>query len=330
MQDGSSVFQISYLTLTENLRSRKRAALLSLIVIFCAAIVFAPYILSLAKQTTACNWNNGWKAWKNGETETALSCWSKNSFMTVIAPRPARIYYWRARALEKLGRYDEAKLIKRYLAKKFPFDFYTFLLFPNGGASIYPSEDSIKAETLFYPRPWRGEVAMASRRTGVPQYMIWAVMKRESKFKIQAVSESGAKGLMQLMPSTAEAEALSLKMRNLNIYFPGHNILLGANHFARQMKRFDGEIIRSVAAYNAGTTSVVRWNTLSANDWAEWIEEIPYAETREFVRSVLENREVYRIVCRYDDKSIFTVAGEAPMPIGDLASAARSRAEYSK
>ena len=51
-----------------------------------------------------------------------------------------------------------------------------------------------------------------------------------------------------------------------------------------------------MAAYNAGSASVSRWGTLGAEDWAAWIESIPYAQTREFVRSVLENAEIYRLV----------------------------------
>jgi len=240
--------------------------------------------------------------------------------MAAVAPRPAKFYYWRIRALEKLGRFEEAGMLKKTLAGKFPLDFYTFLIFPDGGLSVLPREKKIRAEVLFHPCPWRYEVEAASKRTGIPEYMIWAVMKRESKFKTNAVSQSGAIGLMQLMPATAEAEALSLKIAAPNVYLPEHNILLGANYLARQIKKFDGDIIRAVAAYNAGTASVVRWNTLSANDWAEWIEDIPYYETREFVRSVFENREVYRIICGdKSGKTIFKVAGETPAPIKNYA-----------
>lgn len=329
MQDGSSVFQISYLTLAENIRLRKRIVFLSLfLVLFFAVTVLASGFILLARQTAARNWNEGWTAWKEGRTATALSCWSKDPFMAAVAPRPAKFYYWKARALERLGRYEEAKIVKYSLAEDFPFDFYTFLLFPDGGLSVLPREETIKTEALFHPCPWIREVRLASDRTGIPEYMIWAVMKRESKFKTDAVSQSGAIGLMQLMPATAGAEAESLKMINADIHLPEHNILLGANYLARQVKKFDGDIIRAIAAYNAGTASVVRWDTLSAADWAEWIEDIPYAETREFVRSVLENREIYRIICRsYNNQTIFKVAGETPVPIKNYVSAVNLRAE---
>jgi soluble lytic murein transglycosylase len=69
---------------------------------------------------------------------------------------------------------------------------------------------------------------------------------------------------------------------------------------------------------------VIRWNTLSAGDWVEWIEEIPYSETREFVRAVLQNREMYRVIAgKNNDLPISVLISERPMPVEKLASVNR-------
>lgn len=119
---------------------------------------------------------------------------------------------------------------------------------------------------------------------------------------------------MQLMPATASAEMVSMKMGEADIISPANNILVGANHFMRLSKKFDGDLPRSLAAYNAGTAPVVRWNTLSAGDWVEWIEEMPYPETKEFVRSVLENMEMYSLLFSEEGHTPLAVmAGQRPL-----------------
>ncbi|MCE5200994.1 MAG: lytic transglycosylase domain-containing protein [Synergistaceae bacterium] len=319
MHKSTSVYPVSFSTLTEFFHARKRSFIIILLALFVVAISITPYVSSLICERAAKNWSDGWRAWRDGDAETALYCWTKDSIAAGLAPRPARLCYWRIRALDKLGRHDEAYALRRRMTQKYPLDFYTFLLFPDGGMSFYPRETSIKTAALFHPRPWSKEVASASRLTGVPENMIWAVMKRESKFRINAKSQSGAIGLMQLMPTTARDEAKLLKVNIPDICIPRYNILLGANHFAGLEEKFHGEILRAIAAYNAGSASVVRWDTLSAHDWAEWVEEIPYAETREFVRSVLENREVYRLSYDSDDKrSLFFLARGKPSPLGSI------------
>ena len=90
---------------------------------------------------------------------------------------------------------------------------------------------------MFHPRPWKNEVEAASKLTGTSEITIFALMKRESKFHSKAISQSGAVGLMQLMPATAEDEAQKLKM-SADIYEPEDNILLGANHFSMLEHKF--------------------------------------------------------------------------------------------
>lgn len=267
------------------------------------------------------NWQAGWRAWKAADYETALLEWSKDGVMTDFTPRPARNYYWRVRALTELGRVREAEDLKAELARKYPFDYYTFLLVPDGGASSHPFGVYVKLAEMFYPRLWAGEVCAAAEKTGAPEELIWAVMRRESKFRRRAISRAGAVGLMQLLPSTAADVAIRVGItpEDTDLHQPEQNVLLGASYMMQLVRRFGGDLPRAVAAYNAGASNVARWNALGAGDWIEWVEEIPYAQTREYVRSVLENREVYLMISGRNDQPSLAVIASRPVTLGFFA-----------
>ncbi len=131
---------------------------------------------------------------------------------------------------------------------------------------------------------------------------IHAISRQESQFAQNAVSHAGARGLMQLMPGTANEQAgkLGLAYRaSALIDEPHYNIQLGAGYFARMLDYYRGSWPLAVAAYNAGPGNVNKW--LRANgdprngdiDWIEWLERIPLSETRNYVQRVLENAVVY-------------------------------------
>lgn len=324
MQDVTSAFKICLSTLTQFVVSRKRL-MLSLFVLFAfSAFISFPSVVTICRKDVSEKWNYGWNAWRNDDPETALLYWSQIGVSVNFTVRPSKISYWKIRALEKIGKKKEADDLKVDLARKYPFDFYTFLIFKDGGAGISNKADRIKTESLFYPYPWKKEVCAAAGRTGIPDGMIWSVMKQESKFRENAVSRSGALGLMQLMPSTAIEEMRSLDIRSSEFTDPENNILIGASYFARLSRKFKGDLPRVIAAYNAGMMPVIRWNTLSAGDWVEWIEEIPYPETREFVKAVLQNREMYNMISgEKGELPISILISERPMPVEKLASGNR-------
>jgi soluble lytic murein transglycosylase len=132
--------------------------------------------------------------------------------------------------------------------------------------------------------------------------MVHAISRQESQFATDAVSHAGARGLMQLMPGTAQEQAgkmyLSYNSGSL-ISDPQYNIRLGSGYFARMMDVFGGSYPLAIAAYNAGPGNVGKW--LRANGdprrgeigWVEWIEAIPFSETRRYVARVLENAAYY-------------------------------------
>jgi soluble lytic murein transglycosylase len=114
------------------------------------------------------------------------------------------------------------------------------------------------------------------------------VIKEESKFSKYAISPVGAVGLMQLMPRTARLLARELKMPNyeqFRLYEPEVNIELGTYYLSKLLKQFNGELMFAIAAYNAGDGAAASWKKRKISN----PNDIPYRETRYFVRKVLRN-----------------------------------------
>lgn len=122
-----------------------------------------------------------------------------------------------------------------------------------------------------------------------------AIARRESGLFPRAESPVGAKGLMQLMPATARAVAKELKLpyRTHALYQPEFNITLGAHYYQTLLERFDGNRPKALAGYNAGPNRVERWSqdALAAD---QWIDSLPFRETREYVRAVLAYTVIYQ------------------------------------
>jgi soluble lytic murein transglycosylase len=128
------------------------------------------------------------------------------------------------------------------------------------------------------------------------------IIRQESSFERSAVSSAGARGLMQLMPGTARAASSRL---GLNYELgrltgdPDYNIMLGSHHLSQLMNEWGGNAVLVAAAYNAGSGNVRRWIAgngdprLPGVDIIGWIEDIPFAETRNYVQRVIENAVVY-------------------------------------
>lgn len=133
--------------------------------------------------------------------------------------------------------------------------------------------------------------------------LLLAVARQESSFETFARSHAGALGVMQLMPSTARAVSRTLKIRYSKARLtsdPKYNLRLGSAYLTSLLDRYDGSYLLSVAAYNAGPRSVDRWLSEIGDprttkiDAIDWIELIPYPETRNYIQRVIENLHVYR------------------------------------
>ncbi|HEX7775165.1 MAG TPA: lytic transglycosylase domain-containing protein, partial [Parvibaculum sp.] len=137
----------------------------------------------------------------------------------------------------------------------------------------------------------------------VEKALVYGLSRQESEFDPAVVSSAGARGLMQLMPATARRVARQISVpyspRRLTTD-PAYNAMLGSAHLGDLIDGYTGSYVMSVAAYNAGATHVGEWvdqfgdPRSTAVDPVDWIENIPFTETRNYVQRVMENLEVYR------------------------------------
>jgi len=151
---------------------------------------------------------------------------------------------------------------------------------------------------LLFPQPYWAEVDANAKKNGLDPYFVASLIRQESEFNAGAVSRANAYGLMQLLPSVGKSIAKKQKIRHFNtsdLLNPKINIELGTINLKQVMDRFGGQAEYALAAYNAGDTPVRRW--MSSNDYkdiAEFVQSIPYSETRNYVQAILRNREMYR------------------------------------
>ncbi len=152
------------------------------------------------------------------------------------------------------------------------------------------------ALSLRFPRGYAKSVHRHAADAGLDASLIWSVIRQESAFNRRAVSRSGARGLMQLMPATARhvASRHALHVRSDDLFEPETNIRLGSLYLAELNERFDGNVALMAAAYNAGPSRVDRWMQKTPFVHREaWIEAIPFDETRRYVQQVLAFIVVY-------------------------------------
>jgi len=156
---------------------------------------------------------------------------------------------------------------------------------------------SERMHRFWYPRAFWETVEQTAQRNGIDPYIVLAVMREESRFDPSAKSPAGAYGLMQLMPQTAYRLDQSLKLginRPSQLTEPGTNIALGTHYLKKLSDEFPS-LPHALAAYNAGEFAVRSWQgSFTYRSADEFIEDIPYAETRNYVKKVLTSYFQYR------------------------------------
>nr|WP_319948640.1 lytic transglycosylase domain-containing protein [uncultured Shimia sp.] len=145
---------------------------------------------------------------------------------------------------------------------------------------------------------------IVNRKLPVPTEMALAIARRESEFDPVVVSGAGARGLMQVMPNTARQVAAAVGEPYSHAWLtakPEYNVTLGSAYLAGLARQFDGNVIMMAAGYNAGPSRPVRWmkdrgdpRRRGGMDMVDWIEHIPFNETRNYVMRVSESLPVYR------------------------------------
>lgn len=152
--------------------------------------------------------------------------------------------------------------------------------------------------TKVYKLEYTEYVKKYANEYNVDEYLIYAIIKAESNFEPNAESHRGAKGLMQLMYSTAEdiSKRIGIELNEDNILEPGININLGTKYISMLIQKYNN-INLALAAYNAGSGNVDGWiekGTLKSD--GSDIENVPFTETNNYVRKILRDYEIYKNV----------------------------------
>jgi soluble lytic murein transglycosylase len=168
-----------------------------------------------------------------------------------------------------------------------------------------------------YPRAYRELVERYCKLPRVDPDLLQALMREESALDPRALSWAGALGLTQLMLPTAQAVARDLRLSKPSpegLFDPALNIQLGAAYLGRLLARFGGNPVYALASYNAGASAVDRWRSArSGLELDAFVEEIPLAETRAYVKRVLRSYNTYRLL---DGQPLLSNVSRLPTPAG--------------
>jgi soluble lytic murein transglycosylase len=174
-----------------------------------------------------------------------------------------------------------------------------------------------------FPTPFRRDVLSAARDAGLDAAFVYGLIRQESRFAIDARSAVGASGLMQLMPATAQWTARKVGMAYSPglINDPGTNLRLGTSYLRLVLDDFGGSQPLATAAYNAGPARSRRWRDGPPLEPAAWAENIPFSETRDYVKKVLSNATVYSALLTGSAQSLKARLGPAIAPRAETAPA---------
>lgn len=149
-----------------------------------------------------------------------------------------------------------------------------------------------------FPIGWEDSLRARSKRHGLDPYLVAALIRQESEFNPGARSSAGALGLMQVMPATGRHLFRRLGIpgfSNRKLTIPDVSLRLGTFHLKNVLAEFEGELEKALAGYNAGERRIPQWMALGPfDDAAEFVETIPFSETRGYVQSIIRNREMYQ------------------------------------
>ena len=146
-----------------------------------------------------------------------------------------------------------------------------------------------------FPTPFRSDVVAKAGEVGLDPAYVFGLIRQESRFVTDARSHVGAAGLMQVMPATARwtAKKIGLPFTSAMINDRDTNLKIGTNYLKLVLDDFDGSQLLAAAAYNAGPSRSRRWREGPLIEPAIWAENIPFSETRDYVKKVLSNATIY-------------------------------------
>jgi soluble lytic murein transglycosylase len=229
----------------------------------------------------------------------------------------------------ELGRH-EAALVKRHAPRSYEALCATYGLLATGARRYQIAQDRVDGRVLVvapssgtrwqwdcvYPRPYPRLVGETAKTFGLPEALLYGVMRQESGFRPGVSSPAGANGLMQVIVPTAERVARDLgePFDTSQLDDPGPNLRLGAHYLKKLLETFGGNVALAAGAYNAGPIAMRRWmDGGSGLSIDVFVARIPYAETLEYVERVVGNFARYRYL-EGGDGAVPRLALELPKP----------------
>ncbi len=257
--------------------------------------------------------------------------WHPAAADTVVMPGPLSGYFARVGRLDALGLDAEAQFEREHLMAATSGAADALRAAEAFSAAHSPTTATRMASRavaagaprdstiwrLLYPLPFGSSLTGDAQREHVDPLLAAAVIRRESGFDPDATSRTGARGLMQIEPATGRDLAFVLDFPDFDpamLWIPDVNLALGLHHFAQAMARYP-DVERALASYNAGTSRVDEWSRAplsgkersasearqQLDDPEVFVERMSYAETRTYVRIVMANLAVYRLLYHVTD-----------------------------
>ncbi len=232
----------------------------------------------------------------------------KKNALQVVNPK----YFSKGEQLIRLGlgedgayELQQATSFKTLFNTSWKFQYYIASLYHLGGDHISSfiilnelqnsSLNDLPLEHLLilYPRRYWSLIQDYSKRFGVDPYLVLSIMRQESAFNAKVISPADAYGLLQITPYMASemGKRLNIPLKSKeDLLTPETNLLYCVFYISELLKKFDGDVVLALASYNANEQVVKKWvNRLWSSDIEEFIEEIPYRETRNYVKLILRN-----------------------------------------
>ena len=228
-----------------------------------------------------------------------LESWPRVKALTTIL-----LFELAARELQRKEVYGESPSLDLRVAKLYyqGKNFHSAIV---GLRRLVPNYQDIPFEALprpvwelFYPADYISMIVQESAKQWLDPYWVLSLIRQESAFDPTAISSANAYGLMQLLPATARRTAREIGLRSpaaSRLQDPNLNIRLGTRYFADLLKKFGGRIEMALASYNAGPERVQEWvNEGGYEDDAEFVETIPFSETRNYVKVITRSYWFYQ------------------------------------
>ena len=204
-----------------------------------------------------------------------------------------------------------SKLVMAYIWNR-AFDHYRSISLLNQVWDLGPNLLTLTNLKMGFPQEFKSSVEKSASDNKLEKEILWSLIRQESSFRRSAKSSAGALGLMQLMPATAREVSQRLRIAPLGLpedaFAPEKNIRMGTSYLAQLLRAFDGHLPLALAAYNVGIGNMRKWTRLRSgleklsltktSNFKEeiWIDQLPWAETSHYVKAVLRNLIIYRMI----------------------------------